>query len=223
MCINNLNQKYNYLHNNINIIIYIINKYMNKLDDSYTLWLHNVFDNDWSINGYKKIYTFNTLEDGISLIENINSELVEKTMLFLMKNNIKPIWEDEKNYNGGCFSYKINNNFVYDVWKNISYRLIGNTINEDINIINNITGISISPKKTYCIIKIWISNSNKEIINNNLFNNFIEEQLKTIKDKKDEKDEKDIKDIKYKDPFNLHKLCNIEEQQCIFKKHSVLY
>ena len=28
---------------------------MNKLDDSYTLWLHNVFDNDWSINEYKKI------------------------------------------------------------------------------------------------------------------------------------------------------------------------
>ena len=40
---------------------------MNKLDNSYTLWLHNVFDNDWSINGYKKIYTFNTLEDASSI------------------------------------------------------------------------------------------------------------------------------------------------------------
>lgn len=190
---------------------------MNKLDDSYTLWLHNVFDNDWSINGYKKIYTFNTLEEGISLIENINSELVEKTMLFLMKNTIKPIWEDEKNYNGGCFSYKINNNSVSNVWKNISYRLIGNTISEDRNIINNITGISISPKKTYCIIKIWISTIEKDKLNNNLFNNFIEEQLK-INEKSENNEEK-----KFKDPFNLHNFCNIEEQQCIFKKHNVLY
>lgn len=191
---------------------------MNKLDDSYTLWLHNVFDNDWSINGYKKIYTFNTLEDGISLIENIDSELVEKTMLFLMKNNVKPIWEDEKNYKGGCFSYKINNTYVYNVWKKLVYRLIGNTINEDENIIKNITGLSISPKKTYCIIKIWISNNEKEIINNTLFNNFIVEQLEL-----NEKNDKHIEELKYKDPFNLHELCNLEEQQCIFKKHNVLY
>lgn len=191
---------------------------MNKLDDSYTLWLHNIFDNDWSINGYKKIYTFNTLEDGISLIENINSELVEKTMLFLMKNNVKPIWEDEKNYKGGCFSYKINNIYVYNVWKKLVYRLIGNTINEDENIIENITGLSISPKKTYCIIKIWISNNDKEIINNTIFNNFIVEQLEL-----NEKNDKNIEELKYKDPFNLHELCNLEEQQCIFKKHNVLY
>jgi translation initiation factor 4E len=188
---------------------------MNKLDDSYTLWLHNIFDNDWSINGYKKIYTFNTLEDGISLIENINSELVEKTMLFLMKNNIKPIWEDEKNYKGGCFSYKINNTFVYNIWKNLVYRFIGNTINEDENIVENITGVSISPKKTYCIIKIWISNIDEEIINNINFKNFILEQLQI--------NDKNIEDLKYKDPFNLHKLCDLIEQQCIFKKHNVLY
>lgn len=191
---------------------------MNKLDDSYTLWLHNVFDNDWSINGYKKIYTFNTLEDGISLIENINSELVEKTMLFLMKNTIKPIWEDEKNYNGGCFSYKINNNFVYDVWKNISYRLIGNTINEDINIINNITGLSISPKKTYCIIKIWISNISFDILKDEYFDKFIEEQLNNISN-----DNNTNYEYKYKDPFNINELCSIEKQQCIFRKHNVLY
>ena len=188
---------------------------MNKLDNSYTLWMHNVFDNDWSINGYKKVYTFNTLEDAISLIENINSELVEKTMLFLMKNNIKPIWEDEKNYNGGCFSYKINNGVVFDIWKNMNYRLIGNTINEDENILNIITGLSISPKKTYCIVKIWVSNIEKESLNNFLFNNFIEEQLLDLNENNEEK--------KYKDPFKLHELCNIEEQQCIFKKHSVLY
>jgi len=191
---------------------------MNKLDDSYTLWLHNVFDNDWSINGYKKVYSFNNLEEAISLIENIDNELVEKTMLFLMKNNIKPIWEDENNHNGGCFSYKINNTLIVDVWKNMIYRLIGNTINEDENIIKNITGLSISPKKTYCIIKIWISSIEKDILNNLLFDNFIQQQIKL-----DQKDNLNDKEKIYNDPFNLHKLCNIEEQQCIFKKHNVLY
>ena len=190
---------------------------MSKLDNSFTLWLHNIFDNDWSINGYKKIYTFNTLEDGISLIENIDNELVEKTMLFLMKNSIKPIWEDHKNYNGGCFSYKINNINVSDVWKIMNYRLIGNTINENENIVKNITGLSISPKKTYCIIKIWFANIEKNIVNNILFNNFIEEQLNN--NEKSETNE----ELLYNDPFKIHDLCNIEKQQCIFKKHNVLY
>ena len=194
---------------------------MNKLDNSFTLWLHNIFDNDWSINGYKKIYTFNTLEDAIRLIENIDNELIEKTMLFLMKNNIKPIWEDEKNYNGGCFSYKINNSNVAQIWKIMNYKLIGNTINEDENIINNITGLSISPKKTYCIIKIWFSNIEKNVVNNILFNNFIEEQINN--NEKSEKFENINEEIIYNDPFNLHKICNIEQQQCIFKKHNVLY
>tara|TARA_B100000989_G_scaffold298207_2_gene286558 strand:+ start:80 stop:664 length:585 start_codon:yes stop_codon:yes gene_type:complete len=194
---------------------------MHELDDSYTLWLHNVFDSDWSINSYKKIYTFNTLENGISLIDNINDELIEKTMLFLMKNNIKPIWEDEKNCKGGCFSYKISNNIVGKVWRIINYSFIGNSLSSNENVIKNISGISISPKKTYCIIKIWISTTSNEILNDNDLNNFIEEQISAVIKNDNLNDE--IKEYNFKDPFNIHQLCSIEKQQCIFKKHDVLY
>ena len=191
---------------------------MNKLNDSYTLWLHNVFDSDWSINSYKKIYTFNVLENGIGLINNINNELIEKTMLFLMKNDIKPIWEDEKNCNGGCFSYKISNNIIGDVWRILNYCFIGNSLSSNENIMNNISGISISPKKTYCIIKIWISNISFDILKDEYFDKFIEEQLNNISN-----DNNTNYEYNYKDPFNINELCSIEKQQCIFRKHNVLY
>ena len=206
------------------LLLFIALNIMNNLDNSYTLWLHNVFDNDWSINGYKKIYTFNTLEKGISLINNIPNELIEKSMLFLMKNDIKPIWEDKENYNGGCFSYKIINSYVASVWKIMSYRLIGNTINDDINIIKNITGISISPKKTYCIIKIWISNIDEKILNNNIFNEFINKQLNQENSNQENLNKERLNEEKMiNDPFHINNLCNIEEQYCIFRKHNVLY
>jgi hypothetical protein len=88
-------------------------------------------------------------------------------MLFLMRDGIKPIWEDPKNRNGGCFSYKVSNKQVYAVWKELSYVLVGDTISAQANFVANVTGITISPKKNFCIIKIWMStcaNQNPAIV-----------------------------------------------------------
>ena len=71
---------------------------MYKLNNTWTLWLHLPHDVDWTINSYKKVFTFDTLDECITLIENINKEIVEKCMLFIMKNNIKPIWEDSEKF-----------------------------------------------------------------------------------------------------------------------------
>ena len=74
---------------------------MHELNNSWTMWIHYPYDNNWGINSYKKITNFSTLEDSIMLIENINKELIEKSMMFFMKENIKPLWEDSNNINGG--------------------------------------------------------------------------------------------------------------------------
>ena len=79
-------------------------------------------------------------------------------MLFIMKDNVTPVWEDKSNRNGGCFSYKVTNKNVYEVWRDLTYLLVGNTLSSNENFVSSITGITISPKKNFCIIKIWISN-----------------------------------------------------------------
>jgi len=187
---------------------------MHKLNDIWTLWFHLPYDVDWSINSYKKICVFNDLEKCISLIENIHDEIVKKCMLFIMKNNIKPIWEDVNNNKGGCFSYKISHDIVIDVWKKLSYYLVGNNLTQNKSLLETINGISISPKKNYCIIKIWISNIN-DLVENEIYD-FIKKYL-NIK--------LDINDLtnNYEDPFNINELCNINQHQCIFKKHDLLY
>lgn len=183
---------------------------MYNLSNKWTLWLHLPHDTDWSISSYKKVSTFNTLEDCIILIENINKEIVEKCMLFIMKNNIKPIWEDEENCKGGCISYKISIDYVYEVWKKLNYYLIGETLIDNKDILDNINGISISPKKQFCIIKFWISNSEILKIHN------IYEEIKI--DNKNNTFE-----MEKKDPFKLDILCNIEKQYCLYREHEILY
>ena len=195
---------------------------MNPLSNVWTLWFHKPYDTDWALNSYKQIYSFNTLEDGIILIENIDKKIVEKSMLFIMKKNIKPIWEVPENNKGGCLSYKIDIENVNNVWKKLVYSLLGETLFDNEKIMNTINGISISPKKSFCIIKIWISNIN-DLEDSELFKYFqetIRENKQTIQDKTIE-DKSNI--IENKDPLNIHLLCNIEQQICLFKYHNVIY
>ena len=128
------------------------------LADTWTLWAHLPHDTDWSIKSYKKIITFNTVEEAIAITRTIPEVLTTNCMLFLMRDGIKPMWEDTKNKNGGCFSYKVNNKNVASVWKNLSYTLVGECLTTDKRLRPNITGITISPKKNFCIIKIWLMN-----------------------------------------------------------------
>ena len=174
----------------------------NTLSDNWNVWFHSPFENDWSINSYKQIYSFSTLIDSIKIIENINPEIYQRYMIFFMKNDIKPIWEDENNKSGGCFSYKILSTNIYEYSKILIYLIIGNTLLDNEEILNNITGISISPKKNFCIFKIWIRDT--EIINK-----YINKKLEN--------------NIEMEDIFNLHSFINTEKLNTIFKLHNTLY
>ena len=106
-------------------------------------------------------------------METIPDVLVKNCMLFVMREGIKPTWEDPKNRSGGCFSYKVVNKHVYNVWKELCYVLVGNTISNDKSFVANVTGITISPKKNFCIVKIWLANcenQNPDVVTNDIAN-----------------------------------------------------
>ena len=133
-----------------------------KLNDEWTLWAHLPHDTEWNLTSYKEIMSFNTVEEALTLYETLPDKMIKNCMLFLMRKGIKPIWEDEKNKNGGCFSYKIPNKITIPTWKHCSYKLMGETVTKDNAIKNDINGITISPKRNFCIIKIWLSNCNNQ-------------------------------------------------------------
>jgi hypothetical protein len=134
------------------------NSILHDLSDGWILWAHLPHDTDWGLKSYMKIYEFNTVEQAITITETLPPVLVTNCMLFLMRKGINPIWEDERNRNGGCFSYKIPNKDVPDAWKQLSYSLVGETMSDDKKLLPHINGITISPKKNFCIIKVWLAN-----------------------------------------------------------------
>ena len=127
------------------------------LNNKWNLLYHLPNNNNWELESYVPIINNIESADSILLLnEKISEVIVTNCMLFVMKEGITPLWEDPQNRKGGCFSYKILNKHVYDVWKQLFFLICGETLFSDEEYNKNVNGISISPKKNFCIIKVWM-------------------------------------------------------------------
>ena len=144
----------------IHINIKKLKAYKLKFSSSFTLYYHKLFDNDWSLESYKEICSFDNIAKFWILYN--NHTCLNNGMYFLMKKNIKPIYEDKKNKKGGYWSIKINQKDIKNIWLHLVLDFIGCNLSNK-NIIN---GLSIAYKKKFYIIKIWIKNKKYKDIKN---------------------------------------------------------
>jgi hypothetical protein len=127
------------------------------LNDKWNLYYHLPDNKNWDITSYTTILgDIQSAEEVIALNKHIPEAVIAKCMLFLMRSGITPMWEDPKNRTGGCFSYRILNKQVPDVWKNLFLLACGETLTTNKAHACHINGITISPKKNFCIVKIWL-------------------------------------------------------------------
>ena len=152
--------------NNIDDIENINTKFMNK----WNLWYHYDKDN-WTISGYKKICEIESIKDFWNLFNYLSKDNnINNAHYFLMKNNTNPIWEDEINISGGCWSFKIIDKKAYNLFEELSLYLVTETL--CLSISEEIMGLSICFKKNNnVIIKIWNNNSKNnslKFINENI-------------------------------------------------------
>jgi hypothetical protein len=133
----------------------------------YNLWFHKINDNKWGINSYKNICTIRNKDDFLYTFKRIKT--LVHGMFFFMKDDIKPIYEDPANKEGGVWMWKINRSHATSVMLNLCYLMITNKLTIKASDAQYVNGISIKPKQIYCIIKIWISgNQEVDIFNNNI-------------------------------------------------------
>lgn len=129
-----------------------------NLNGKWDLYYHLPSDPNWNLSSYKEILkNIDKIEDVIMLNNAVSEGIVKNCMLFLMRNDITPLWEDPKNRNGGCFSFKVLNKQVYEIWKTLCYTMCGESLTKNSSHMQEINGITISPKKHFCIVKIWLS------------------------------------------------------------------
>ena len=132
---------------------------LHKLNTTWVLWYHIPSNPDWSIHGYNKICELNSVEDVINIIPLIPENIITSCCIFFMKKGIEPLWEDKLNCNGGAFSYRITNKFVFETFRDLVYVVAGETTGSSRLFNDKVNGITISPKKNFCVIKVWMRGS----------------------------------------------------------------
>jgi len=142
-----------------------------QLNTNWIVWYHNPSDKSWSLDSYKSILELSYLEDFL-VLKNSWAECLPSAsegMFFLMrkiKNTvIYPQWEDENNKQGGYWSFKIPKESSHEIWLKLCSYTIGEQLCNNVTDSLQINGISISPKKNFCIIKIWNNNQSKNNVN----------------------------------------------------------
>jgi hypothetical protein len=134
-----------------------------NLKDKWVLYNHLPSERDWTLSGYSVILDdIDTVENTIAINRSLTDNIVKYSMIFFMRKGITPMWEDEKNKSGGCFSYKVINKHVIQVWRHMMYMVAGETLGLRNDYNDCINGITISPKKNFCIIKIWLKDANHQ-------------------------------------------------------------
>jgi hypothetical protein len=133
-----------------------------KLNTDWVLWYHSINDNNWTNSSYKKIEEIHNLYDLKLILDNIQSNHLQNGMFFIMRNDIFPTWEYPDNREGCSISFKVP---ASQLKQNLDL-LITKTLTEDIlkdkDKYNEINGLSISPKKEFNIIKLWLKNNTED-------------------------------------------------------------
>jgi len=123
-----------------------------ELSKSYNFYYHAPENNDYSLESYNEILSFNSLEEFWVLDKFVRKDMVENGMFFIMVDPILPIWEDKNNINGGCISWKVDRKNSYKYWIDC----VGHFLTQNLGrYTSKVNGISISPKKNSSIIKLW--------------------------------------------------------------------
>jgi hypothetical protein len=163
-----------------------------KLPNNYRVLAHHNDDKNWDYLSYHNITTLTTWKELGQFFNTLNTISGECKYtdfdIFIMKNEISPMWEDLENRNGSICSIKIDSiTDGYELLKNLSYHMVNNTLlNFTPALWDIVNGLSFSPKKidnynldSYCVIvKIWFK---VNILNygniDKLFNNVMAEHI----------------------------------------------
>lgn len=128
------------------------------LRDVWQLYFHDPNDKSWTHSSYTMISAVYSPGDAAALLDRTRG-LVTNGMFFLMREHVFPAWDDPGNLEGGCLCLRIPKDAVSDFWRHACGALLGETLVKEQyeEHASEVNGISVSPKKNFCIVKIWLA------------------------------------------------------------------
>lgn len=121
---------------------------IHPLEENWILWYHDPNNSNWDIDSYIKVAEISSIESYWKVFTCIRSYFIQNGMFFLMREGVSPCWE--KLPDGGSWSFRRKKADVSSFWNKLAICLTAGILGPEI------VGVSVSPKKTFPIVKIWI-------------------------------------------------------------------
>ena len=120
---------------------------------SWTVYFHEPEDKSWAIDSYKRIASMGTWEGLGALLRDMGPQRIMNGMMFTMRGETSPLWENKANIRGGSYCLKVSRRTATEVYQRyLAAAALGIAATDPAN---PIVGVTMSPKKGFCIIKLW--------------------------------------------------------------------
>ena len=120
---------------------------------SWTAYFHEPEDPLWTASSYKLLQRVTTWEGLGAILRELGPHKTSNGLLRIMKGDSSPLWENKANIRGGSYCLKVPRRSAIEVFTRYLAAAALNCCAKDPA--NEIVGVTISPKKGFCIIKIW--------------------------------------------------------------------
>lgn len=142
------------------------------LNSPWKIYIHNLTEKDWSLDSYKFVYQIETISDFWTFFNQVKD--FRKFNYYVMRGDIKPVYEDPENKNGYSYSYIIPGRKVTETFVDVLVKMLSENLVDEYNSYE-LCGISLTPKiKGISILKIWLKNKDNvlqlNLNNENLMN-----------------------------------------------------
>lgn len=132
------------------------------LQDVWTLYFHDPENTDWTLGSYLRVCDISTIEDYWVMAASI-AAFLSRGMFFVMREHVFPCWDDKSNITGGCLSLKVPKQDLPRCWEHIMKHVLGESLlarpsegSDEEEMWSVVNGVSVSPKRYFCIIKLWL-------------------------------------------------------------------
>ncbi len=145
------------------------------LHDMWTYYFHDPEETNWNLDSYTRLGDASTVQDFWAM-HDATQPYLRDGMFFVMRGDVYPCWDDPGNINGGCLSLKVPRDALEGVWLDVMQHLLGERlldlgriradaglsaqlVEQNVDVDTLINGVSVSPKRFFSIIKLWLRSS----------------------------------------------------------------
>lgn len=132
-----------------------------KLKHSWTVFFHDYEDTNWSHESYERLVHIHTVVDFWTVFEVLKPKL-SSGMFFFMRDGLFPRWDTTNGEPPYTFmTIKVLKSKMEPFTEHVLIRLLS----EHLHSVHPeaVKGVSISPKKHFCIMKIWLRPDSPEV------------------------------------------------------------